>query len=51
MMPKVTKKAGKARKSTPREEVAIEDMGVETALTQEESNSQEAGGSGQVVED
>ena len=48
---KVTKKTGKSRKSTPWEEVVLEDVGAETAPTQGEPNSQETGGSGQVLED
>ena len=50
-MLKVTKKTGKSRKSTAWEEVVLEDVGAETAPTQGGSNSQEAGGSGQVPED
>ena len=46
-MLKVTKKTGKIRKSTPREEVVLKDVGAETVPTQGEFNGQEARGSGQ----
>ena len=46
-MPKVVKKTGKVRKSTPREDVTVEDMEAEDIPTQEDASTEEAGGSGQ----